>query len=185
MQPRGFSAMFYASHTINYSAHLSTVGDKKYNIASGTTKFTAISHDDFMQPGEPNDLAKLKQKLTEIVDLFDQAILISINDPALLHMLQPKTGHSHQEWLTEVVEQMEKAEWGSHEYYRGYLIGREVPPSTINGLKIFITKNEPTIEFLAGYVLTLMKANGFNIDAVEVERGDYAVVLGKAEETLI
>lgn len=172
----GFETDYLVSASVNYSVHLKTVGNKRYNVDAGITKFTVVSHDDFMEPGEVNDMSKIKEDLDKVVDFFKDSMIFEHDDPALWQFLQPKSGYSVQEWLTYIREQMEKEEWGAHPYYRGFLIGRETPPSTYNSLKIFVTKNEPTLEFMAAFVLSVL-SRLFNIDAVRAERGDYAVEL--------
>lgn len=181
----GFKTDFLVSASANYSVHLKSVGNKRYNVDAGITNFTVISHDDFMEPGEINDMSKIKEELDKVVEFFKDAMIFEHDDPALWQFLQPKSGHSVQEWLTVIREEMEKPEWGAHSYYRGFLIGREVPPSTYNGLKIFVTKHEPTLEFMAAFVLSVL-SRLFNIDAVRAQRGDYAVEIShSATPTLL
>ena len=177
----GFKTIYRSSSSVNYSAHLESVGNKRYNVDSGVTKFTVVSFDDFMEPGETNDMALLKDLLDNIVALFKDAMIFKHDDPALWQFLQPKSGHTVQEWLKYIREEMEKEEWGAHPYYRGFIIGQETPPSTYNGLKIFVTKNEPTLEFMAAFILAAISRT-YKVDAVIAQRGDYEVEISHIDE---
>jgi hypothetical protein len=141
----GIKIQNFISATAQYTNHLRNLGSTAYMPPLRVTFEVECL--------ETVDMEVQQQELNNIIAMFNGRVVLSENNTMLLQMLEPKNGDTLQTLLAKIKEY--NVAVANSNYSIGYAkLGDEVPTCTNQGVLLFITQDEPTLEYMAAVVLT-------------------------------
>lgn len=141
----GMKIQNFISATAQYTNHLRNLGNPAYMPPLRVTFEVECL--------ETVDMEVQQQELNTIIAMFNGRVVLSENNTMLVQMLEPKNGDTLQTLLAKIKEY--NAAVAQSNYTIGYAkLGDEVPTATNQGVLIFITKEEPTLEYMCAIILS-------------------------------
>ena len=155
-------AKMVLSHSINVNCTLYNRMYAKNTLDSKLLKITFKVATD-----KSFNLTDLIEKGEYLIKLLHKAAIVSVNDPILINMIEPKAGNTVHTFLEKAKKDMPAREWAP--------VGYTVPPETINGYHVILLGAEyvVTLEGFAEWMLDM--TDDLGVTTVVVEDGSLHV----------
>lgn len=112
---------------------------------------------------------ELKDTLTAIDKILDGGLVINVQDPYMVHVLEPKSGNTVHNRLNELKRVLTGKEYA--------IIGNTIPPETLNGYIALVlgADYDVTLEGLAEWILRSYPS----LTSIKLDDGKITVELGQ------
>lgn len=134
------------SATVQFTSHMIDYGNSAF-LSPQRVTFTA-------ETNQGGDLEELRTQLEDAASKFNGAFVVGVNNSMLFQYLDPKQGDTIQTYYAKIKEEVQRREVDGAGIGYASIGGPSIVPSiTKSGVLVFVTAQEPTLEYLSAIVL--------------------------------